>query len=140
MPTLGETVNHVAPGVAVNEIGAPFVDSVTVWDGAGFGGAVKVRVAGFSDKVEGAAVTFKVTGTTTGAAAPVTVIVIEDTYCATGRLLGFTVTLSDAGRLPPFRFTFSQKSVPGVDVVNAGVPALARIETFCAFGSVAAPV
>jgi len=139
IPTVGETISHVAPAVAENEIGAPFVDRVTVWAADGLGGAVNVSVAGFNDSVEGASVTFNVTATTEGAAAPVTVIVMADTYCPTGRLFGFTLTLSVAGSVPLSRFTFNQKSVPGVEVVKSGLPALARIETVCALGSVVAP-
>jgi hypothetical protein len=120
-------------------MGAPSVDSVTVWAADGLGGTLKVRVAGFNDKVEGGEVTFSVTGITDGAAAPVTVIVIEEVYCPTGMLVGLTLTLRLAGRLPLSMLTVSQKSVAGVAVVNDGVPELARIETFCALGSVVAP-
>ncbi len=127
---MGDTDSHVAPGAAENEIGEPFVVNVTVWVWGGLGGAVKVSVAGFNDNVEGAAVTFSVTETTEGAAAPVTVIVTADTYCPTGRLVGFTLTLRVAGRFPLSRLTVSQKSVAGVDVVNDGVPELARSDTF----------
>ena len=139
MPTFGEIVNHVAPAVAVKEMGDPLVDSVMVCAADGLGGAANVSVAGFNVSVEGPAVTFNVTAITTGAVAPVTVTVTDEVYCATGRLVGFTLTISDAGRLPLFKLTFSQKSVPGVTAVKEGVPALARIETFCDLGSVAYP-
>ena len=120
-------------------MGAPSVDNVTVWAVAGLGGVVNVSVAGFKDKVEGGEVTLSVTGITDGAPAPVTVIVIEDTYCPTGRLVGLTLTLRVAGMLPLSKLTESQKSVGGVTVVKDGVPALARIDTFCDLGSEAAP-
>src|SRR5579862_40817 len=42
-PVFGETVSHGTPAVAVNEIGAPFVD-IEINCGAGSGGAVKFRV------------------------------------------------------------------------------------------------
>ena len=139
IPSVGVTLSHVAPAVAVNEMGEPLVDNVMVCAAAGFGGALNVRVAGFSDNVEGAAVTFRVTGIATGAAAPVTVSVMAETYCATERLVGFTVTTRVAGRLPELRFTWSQKSVAGVVTVKAGVPELPRTEMLWDFGSVVAP-
>lgn len=98
-----------------------------------------MSVAGFTDNVEGAAVTFSVTGNIKGCAAPVTVTVMEDTYWPTGRLVGFTLTLRVAGRLPLSRLTVNQKSVAGVDVVNDGVPALARTDIFWDFGNAVAP-
>lgn len=78
MPTLGETVAQVAPEVAVNEIGAPFVVSVTVCAADGSGGAVKFNVDGFSVSVDGGEVTSNVTSTMTGDATPVTVTVMEE--------------------------------------------------------------
>lgn len=63
---------------------------------------------------------------------------IVDTYCPTGRLVGFTLTLMVAGRFPLSRLTASQKSVAGVYVANDGAPELARSDTFCDFGSVVA--
>ena len=78
IPTVGETVIQVAPDVAVKEIGEPLVDNVTVCVADGSGGAANARVAGVKVKVEGGAVTFRFTVTTTGDATPVTVIVTED--------------------------------------------------------------
>lgn len=108
MPTLGETDAQVAPEVAVKDIGAPFVVSVTICAADGSGGAVKLNVAGFKVSVDGGDVTSSVTATTTGAATPVTVMVMDEEYVPTARLFGFTVTLSDAGKFPLFRLSCSQ--------------------------------
>lgn len=139
MPTVGDTVIQVAPEVAENEIGELLVVNVTVCGADGSGGAMKLSVAGVKLKVEGAAVTFSVTGIASGAAAPTTVSVTDDTYVPTARLSGLTVTLRVAGKVPLSRLTDNQKSVGGVAVVNPGLPTLAFIEIVCAFGSVVAP-
>jgi len=52
--------------------------------------------------------------------------------------VGFTLTASEAGKVPLSILTASQGS-PGVDVVNDGFPALAFTATFCGLGSVVAP-
>lgn len=108
IPTVGETVAHVAPEVAVNEIGAPFVVSVTVCAADGSGGAVKLNVDGLSVSVDGGEVTSRVTATITGASTPVTVIVIEEEYVPTASPVGFTLTLILAGKFPLVRLVASQ--------------------------------
>ena len=134
IPIAGETISHAAPAVAVNEIGAPLVVRVTVCTGAGFGGAVKLRLVALKLRVDGAAVTCSVTFTTAGAATPATVMVTEDKYAPTARLVGFTITLMVAGRVPALVFTVSQKSAGGVDVVNVGLPVLGFTVNVCALG------
>lgn len=81
-PTDGLTVSHGEPEVAVNEIGAPLVDNVTVWSGTGTGGAVRLNAVGLTVSVEGGAVTVRFTGIDTGVATPDTV-----TTTVTGGLL-----------------------------------------------------
>jgi predicted aspartyl protease len=78
MPTAGETLSQVAPEVAVNEMGEPLVDIVTVCATDGLGGAVNIRVDELKVKVEGGEVTWSVTVTTAGDPTPETVMVTAD--------------------------------------------------------------
>src|SRR6266567_2805077 len=55
-PTVGVTWSQAAPEAAENEMGVPFVDSVTVCAG-GMGGAVKVIAVALRATVDGAEVT-----------------------------------------------------------------------------------
>jgi len=132
-------VSHTEPVVTVNEIGAPLVESVTVWFAGGNGGAAKFNVVALSDRVDGAGVTTSVTGIVV--IAPLTVTVIAALlYVAAGRLVGFTRTLSVAGSVPLDGLTVNHGVLDGVTAaVNAGAPELAFTVIVCAAGSVAAP-
>jgi hypothetical protein len=54
-------------------------------------------------------------------------------------LVGFTLALSEAGKIPLSMLTVNQKSVGGIAVLNVGFPELALTETVCALGSFVAP-
>jgi hypothetical protein len=94
---------------------------------------------GLSVSVEGGDVTSSPTVTTAGDAAPATVMVTADMYVPTARLVGFTSTAIEAGKVPLSILTVSQKSVGGVDVVKVGLPALGFTATVCAFGRMLEP-
>ena len=73
-PTAGATVSHFAPAVAVNEIGAPLVVSVTVCAEVVEGATVSVMMEELSASVGKGGATTSVTGIeTTGS--PLTVMV-----------------------------------------------------------------
>jgi hypothetical protein len=78
MPTAGETDSQAAPAVAVNAMGDPLVDSITVCAMDGVGGALKIRLFVLKLKVDGGEVISKLTVTTAGDATPETVIVTDD--------------------------------------------------------------
>ena len=84
------------------------VDNVTVCAADGLGGAVKTKLVGLRVKVEGGEVTSSPTVTTAGDATPATVMVTADEYVPTGRLVGFTSTLMEAGKVPLSKLTVSQ--------------------------------
>lgn len=125
----------MAPAVAVNEIGAPSVIKAIVC-AAGLGGAVNVREVAESDSVDGGAVIFSVTPITAGDPTPNTVSVTDAMYWPSGRLVGFTITLTDPGNVPLFGLAVSQYAVAGaIAVMNDGLPALTFTLTDCAFGN-----
>jgi hypothetical protein len=78
MPTAGETDSQAAPAVAVNAMGDPLVDSITVCAMDGLGGALKIRLFVLKLKVDGGEVTSRLTVTTAGDATPETVMVTDD--------------------------------------------------------------
>lgn len=69
-------VSHLAPAVAVNEIGSPSVESVTICEVV-VPGAAKVTLVQLKERFAGGAVTVNVTGIFTGAATPATLIVTK---------------------------------------------------------------
>jgi hypothetical protein len=133
------TVNQGEPDVAVNEIGAPLVDIVTVWVAGGLGGVAKGTLVALNVSVEGAGVTTSVTGIVTGAT-PVTVNVTLDTYVLAVRLVGFTRTVRLPGTLPLAGLTVSQAAPPGLVAVKVGVPELALTVIVCAAGKAVVPI
>jgi hypothetical protein len=70
-------VSQADADVAVKEIGAPLVDSLTVWAAGGFGGEVKFSVVALNVSVESAGVTTSVTGIVTDVT-PATVSVTDE--------------------------------------------------------------
>jgi len=139
-PTVGVTCSQAAPEAAENEMGVPFVDSVTVCAAGGIGGAVKLSVVELKVTVDGGEVTANVTGMFRGFVMPVTVTVTVALYVPTARLVGLARKLRVPGSLPVSGLTVNHSVfVPAIAVVNAGVPAFVFTETTCAAGS-AAPI
>jgi hypothetical protein len=89
-------------------MGESLVDSVTVCATDGLGGAVKIKLLALRVKVDGGEVISSPTVTTAGEATPATVIVTADVYVPTARLVGFTSTLMEAGKVPLSKLTMSQ--------------------------------
>jgi hypothetical protein len=133
------TVSQGEPDVAVNEIGAPLVDIVTVWVAGGLGGVAKGTLVALNVSVDGAGVTTSVTGIVTGAT-PVTVNVTLDTYVLAVRLVGFTRTVRLPGTLPVAGLTVSQAAGAGLVAVKVGVPELALTVIVCAAGKAVVPI
>src|SRR5271157_5359616 len=75
-PAVGLTVSHLAPAVAVNEIGPAVVESSTLWAGGGIGGATMVIAVALKVSVAGGLVTVSVTGMLNGLVTPVIVTMI----------------------------------------------------------------
>src|ERR1019366_5354016 len=73
-PTVGDTVIHFAPEVAVNEMGAPSVESITVCTELEAGVILSVSVEALRPRSGNGGDTTSVTGIMTGAR-PVTVMV-----------------------------------------------------------------
>src|SRR5258708_35063020 len=78
-PTVGVTCSQAAPEAAENEMGVPFVESVTVCAG-GMGGAVKVIAVTLKATADGAEGTANVTAMFSGFVMPVTVTLTVALY------------------------------------------------------------
>ena len=118
-PLAGVTVAQVAPcNAAVKDTGPPLAISCRVCDVGGFGGGVKLMVVALTDNVGSGAVTVSVTVIKTGEANPVAATLTDALKVPTGRPVGFTRTVSEAGSLPESGLTVSHSAFEGVmDVV-----------------------